>query len=572
MDLGLPPTLTMSRANANGIPYEWRWPPLPVGFPRRGFSHPFQAPWPNRGRSEAAKEHPRTILELRMCALSHRIREIPRWWEEMRIAERWREDVLEEVENDVDGQQIWKLTPRMVDYVLEELKGYADLRDPETGIEVGPAERIWKSDKLIPSSLRERLLSAVASLENVPDPEKDWGPGSDRSVLKLVDPSLYPIVLGRTKAQGIGYARGGRPTSGKFQMLPSDFFVDPDGKVTLRSPYINNVHPTRDKGLYSVIPEALQLALPMFERVLSDTIRPLLRMRIVTSAKRGQLVEESADCIWDGDVVCPNPSGKDEYNNHPEQWFAKHSFRTPDAREHYDGDLEVMKDRISLRDRTLQVIVKLTNIVLTPESPRYSGEGWHVEGMPNETIVSNFVYYYDSENVTESRMAFRRAISKPRDHDQGDVACMRVLYNMVPRSPLVQDVGDVITKAHRCVAFPNLYQRRCQPFELQDPTKPGHMKILSLFLVDPTWRVPSASDVAPQQQSWVIDAMRGAGANSLFARLPDEILAVIAERLDEKMSRSEAEKYRDKMGAESVAFVTENNKDIFEVEYRLNGN
>jgi hypothetical protein len=122
----------MSRANANGIPYEWRWPPLPVGFPRRGFSHPFQAPWPNRGGSEAAKEHPRTvsgsslprplvcqhffhqILELRMCALSHRIREIPRWWEEMRIAERWREDVLEQVENDVDGQQSWKLTPRMV--------------------------------------------------------------------------------------------------------------------------------------------------------------------------------------------------------------------------------------------------------------------------------------------------------------------------------------------------------------------------------------------------------------------------------------------------------------------------
>jgi hypothetical protein len=91
------------------------------------------------------------------------------------------------------------------------------------------------------------------------------------------------------------------------------------------------------------------------------------------------------------------------------------------------------------------------------------------------------------------------------------------------------------------------------------------MKILSLFLVDPTWRVPSASDVAPQQQNWVVDAMRGAGASSLFARLPDEILTMIAERLDEKMSRLEAETYREKMGAESVAFVTKNNKDIFEV-------
>jgi hypothetical protein len=31
-------------------------------------------------------------------------------------------------------------------------------------------------------------------------------------------------------------------------------------------------------------------------------------------------------------------------------------------------------------DRGLQIVVKLTNIYLTPERPRYDGGTWHVEG------------------------------------------------------------------------------------------------------------------------------------------------------------------------------------------------
>ena len=281
-----------------------------------------------------------------------------------------------------------------VDYVLEELKGYADLRDPETGIEarfslrcrflftdhvefqVGPTERIWKSDTFIPSSLRKKLLAAVAALENIPDSEKGWCPDSDGLILDLVDPSLYPIVTEPTLAESQMYLSYPGFVSSRFQSIPSDFSVDPDGKVTLTSPYINNVHPTRHKDLYSVIPEVLKHALPMFERVLSDMIRPLLRMRVFTSVNHGQTDEESADCIWDGDVVRENPSSRKEY----EKLLARHSFRIPEARKFYDGDLEVMKDRISLRDRTFQVIVKFANVVLTPEKPRYPGGRWHVEG------------------------------------------------------------------------------------------------------------------------------------------------------------------------------------------------
>ena len=130
-------------------------------------------------------------------------------------------------------------------------------------------------------------------------------------------------------------------------------------------------------------------------------------------------------------------------------------------------------------------------------------------------------------------------------------------------SILLQEVGDVITKTHRCVAFPNLYQHQVQPFHLEDPTKPGHRKILVFFLVDPTQRVPSATDVAPQQREWVAEAMQGAGASSALTRLPVEILMMISEVNDGTMTRTEAEEYREKLMAERTVFVDENTDGYF---------
>ena len=198
----------------------------------------------------------------------------------------------------------------------------------------------------------------MVPLEAVPDSEKDWHPGSDGLVLNLVHPALYPIVYGRTmgKLPGSGVATTLRPSeikgadpkfvSKRFQFLPSDFAVDGDGKVTLSSPYINNIHPTHHKELYSVIPEILQHAIPMFERVLSDLLRPLLPMRVQASSSYGPPRTVSVGC-----------------------------------HRKYSDDLKKVDSQLSLKDRTLQVIVRLANIVLTPERPSYPGGKWHAEGL-----------------------------------------------------------------------------------------------------------------------------------------------------------------------------------------------
>ena len=90
------------------------------------------------------------------------------------------------------------------------------------------------------------------------------------------------------------------------------------------------------------------------------------------------------------------------------KWYDRQPKKWPDSLPAYDGGLDGVKKTISLRGRTLQLIVKLADIILTPEKPEYPGGKWHVEGamsrmfpgqtaeralgMNNEAIVATFIY------------------------------------------------------------------------------------------------------------------------------------------------------------------------------------
>ena len=169
--------------------------------------------------------------------------------------------------------------------------------------------------------------------------------------------------------------------STRFQWLPSDFTVSDTGKVSLSSSYINNIHPVRHADLYTVIPKVLECALPIFERVLSDLRRPLLPVRIETT-KVGHFPSpkfDSAPCLWDDYPPWP----KKEDSNNPDynlgDWFWAQNPHIPEGRP-YDGDLEIVQKTVSLNGEIIQCIVKLADIVLTPEKPEYPGGKWHVEG------------------------------------------------------------------------------------------------------------------------------------------------------------------------------------------------
>ena len=147
----------------------------------------------------------------------------------------------------------------------------------------------------------------------------------------------------------------------------------------------------------------------------------------------------------------------------------------------------------------------------------------------------------------------------------------------------MQGVGDVITKTHRCVAFPNLYQHQVQPFRLVDPTKNGVRRILAFFLVDPTQKILSATDVAPQQLGWITKIMDGPGQNSTFSKILFGLLTIPtyfsftctgplppAVRVQQKeMTRLEAEKYRQELMSERIVFAEKDDGKNFGIAYTL---
>lgn len=63
----------------------------------------------------------------------------------------------------------------------------------------------------------------------------------------------------------------------------------------------------------------------------------------------------------------------------------------------------------SVRKEGLQVIVQISRIDLTPESPSYRGEAnFHTEGLRNENIVATTMYVVEAENITQARVLFQQ--------------------------------------------------------------------------------------------------------------------------------------------------------------------
>lgn len=125
----------------------------------------------------------------------------------------------------------------------------------------------------------------------------------------------------------------------------------------------------------------------------------------------------------------------------------------------------------------------------------------------------------------------------------------------------MQDLGSVHTRAGRCIAFPNIYQHCVSPFALQDHTRTGHRKIVALFLVDPTRKIPSTSTVAPQQKELLVETLESCGGR--LAVLPRELFRMIADFDTHTMTLAEARAYREELMDERTQFVRDNDEGFF---------
>ncbi|KAF8874344.1 hypothetical protein BD779DRAFT_1630316 [Infundibulicybe gibba] len=103
--------------------------------------------------------------------------------------------------------------------------------------------------------------------------------------------------------------------------------------------------------------------------------------------------------------------------------------------------------------------------------------------------------------------------------------------------PVIQHVGTVETKEGRLVTFLNNLHQKVQPFELADPSKPkeghgkpGHRKILALFLVGPNIKIISTANVPCQRRDWWRECI-GTNGNAL-GRLPVELQDLVFDLVD----------------------------------------
>ncbi|KAG8906436.1 hypothetical protein FRC00_012588, partial [Tulasnella sp. 408] len=445
---------------------------------------------------------------------------------------------------------------------------------------------IYESDGLVSEELRTRLIKAVKVLENVPDHRKDWHPRSNNQVLDLVHPSLYCIVYDRTLAFPAGsdpanrtsadlmklqhpYAAAAAKTgpepayerwsySKKFCWIPTDFDIPTDGQPAKALSYINNIEPDLTE-LYSVVEGVVGRFSLLWDRVLTD-LHP---------GNGGLKYRVSGEYEWNADKAGSEPdydeNDDEAYDAAYQEWENKRELVFPTVPDDgYTEDISERKLQYTIQGKKVQVIVKLANIILTPESPSYPGGSWHVEGMANERIVASGIYYYDSENITESQLAFRMAVTSFNlPYEQSDGKAIEKIWGMTDESQSNQVVGAVKTIPKRCIAFPNIYQHQVSSFALADPTKPGHRKIMALFLVDPEHRIPSTGDIPPQQEHWAQAAMATSQASSAFNRLPAELHKMVAGSTDGLMSEAEAKDYRLKLMDERTAFVGVQNEQWF---------
>ncbi|MEX0171113.1 DUF4246 domain-containing protein [Streptomyces sp. LMG1-1-1.1] len=478
---------------------------------------------------------PRTLRELQIMRCSAHIRAKPGWFDKMRDADivaRWTREAVAQ-----------GLTEAQVRYVLSELAHYAALRDERTGIEVSAVDGVWQSDTLVDEKLGSRLREAVRVLEEVPEAEQDWHPGSDGQVLDLVHPSLFCLVR---EVSGAPERAWKNPTnqysryefSEKFQWLPTDVDVSDDGEVAFRS-YVNNVHPEKHHELASVLPELFACMRPLLENVLTDLRHPRPpRIQADPYGWYGPQPEYPNRSSYSDDEAFAE--ARRAWDRAQDDWWENRRPVVPDAPAFTPPESPDASARVDLRGRRLQVIVKLATLHLTPDKPEYAGGSWHVEGMLNERIVSTALYYWDSENITESRLSFRSALDDP-DYEQNDDDGLREVYGLEDEDALNQMLGSASTPAGRCLAFPNVLQHRVDPFRLTDPTRPGHRKILAFFLVDPSETIVSTSDVPPQQP-WAESST---------------------------MTLEQAESFREQLMQERKFFVDEHNEQLYEREFSL---
>ncbi|KAL0575762.1 hypothetical protein V5O48_006205 [Marasmius crinis-equi] len=551
------------------------------------------------------------VRERTMLELINEITDKPEWDAKVHdgtVVAKWKKEAVEREGVDISDM--------MFDYCIAELRDKAPHFSATGRVTILDSEAaVVKSDSAIPASIADELKAAVKPLEDVPEGLKDWHLGSNKKILDLVCPSLYPLMYGQSRVLPSGrialadclescgkgvvipkptskeldlgrnnthlHSGMSRPLenliirsqsevevpgywSGDYQWLPCEVAIRGDEEVEITS-YINNLHPRRHAALYRVLEKIIARTIPLWDDCLSYFGFDDSRHRVYCTGDGPQ---------YEYPLGEERPVGSDEENEEDderdEQWRRDNRVLVQPEPEEYEPCDPAVLRHVNLRKdwkgEGLQINVKLTNIELRPgDTESFEGGSWQVEGQLNEHICASAVYCYEQSNVTESRLAFRQ-LTNPQDLQEmdppeDDIGGIETLFGIRQHGPCVQTLGSVVMKEGRLLVFPNVLQYQVQPFELADRTKPGYRKILAIYLVDPYIRTLSTANVPPQQSDWWAEGFRK-DASTRLSRLPVELMDKVVQMTDEwPISLGEAKKIKKDLLSRRGKYVDRVNRD-----------
>lgn len=253
-----------------------------------------------------------------------------------------------------------------------------------------------KSDNVIPSDVRDALVSAAHALEESQTVHKSEQSDSSCQV-DIVDPNCFPLIYGRSKIlpdrhiglqDCIPLAGAGESITFPFidhdmeswydvtyQQLPCDVSLSED-RYRIVS-YINNVHPVHHQRLYFVIEDILTRAMPLLNEALAYHESPL---RIDLP----QNMDSLADMAGFEEMFEDDPGFR--------EWEESGGAEIPEplsfeGRNPVCGDDEAVDSlQAKVQGRGLQIIVRIESIELTPTEPEMEEGEWRLEGQPVSAI------------------------------------------------------------------------------------------------------------------------------------------------------------------------------------------
>ncbi|RHZ72328.1 hypothetical protein CDV55_101325 [Aspergillus turcosus] len=495
-----------------------------------------------------------TLRERGMVRVMERITDTPDWHKKVNnpeVAEAWKQEAMAGPED---------ITKNMADWIIDELQFKAIIYELTNVISLYNGD-VTKSDHNVPESFRAQLESATKVLDEGPSVLKSYNPGSDHVQRDLVPGAFFPLVYGRTRIlkdriiglddalDNIGQGEvvpvppetitredmawrvaaradiDAKPFSRRFQILPCDLELRDDGRWHIIS-YINNLHPVHHRNIYKLIEDLFNMTIPQWNASLTP-LKDMLHSRARLEYKKAEYDPISKEV--EEQTPQPKPGEAEiEYHDRLDAWRMEHwRAKQPDAGKfipwavppwmmnllpadlpspvRIEQGVELNKD---YGNRGLQMFVRIISYDLTPEHP-YNETDWHCEGQMNEHVCATMAYVYHNDNVEVASLQFRQisetASLTEVEHEPDDTVWLKQVYGLEDGESTAQIVGETRAPLGRVIIMPATIQHRVNRCELIDKTRPGCVKVLSLFLVDPNIRIISTANVPPQRLDWCFE-------------------------------------------------------------------